>query len=80
MAQKTFKQRINNIIGQLNGISSMMDSNQDILEVTIQLKAAKSALSRLMQLYTQQELEKYINSKIDKNQICSQLIKELVYS
>jgi len=44
---KTPKQLINNIIGQLNGVSRMLDDGKDCLEVLVQLKAVKSALNAL---------------------------------
>lgn len=44
---KTPKQLINNIIGQLNGVSRMLDADQECLEVLIQLKAVKSAMNSL---------------------------------
>ena len=44
---KTPKQLINNIIGQLNGIGRMVDGGADCLEVLVQLKAAKSAMNSL---------------------------------
>jgi DNA-binding FrmR family transcriptional regulator len=44
---KTPKQLINNIIGQLNGISRMLDEGQDCLDILVQLKAAKSAMDSL---------------------------------
>lgn len=44
---KTPKQLINNIIGQLNGIGRMLDEGKDCLEVLVQLKAARSAMDSL---------------------------------
>jgi len=42
---KTNQQRLNNIIGQLEGIKKMMDSKAECLKILTQLKASKSALS-----------------------------------
>jgi len=44
---KTPQQLINNIIGQLNGVSRMLDEDQECLEVLVQLKAVKSAMNSL---------------------------------
>ena len=44
---KTPQQLINNIIGQLNGVSRMLDKNQECLEILVQLKAVKSAMDSL---------------------------------
>lgn len=46
---KTIDQRINNIIGQLEGIKKMRScSTQDFISVLTQLKATRSALVSLM--------------------------------
>lgn len=46
---KTTEQRINNIIGQLNGVKKMLtDKERDCFAVIMQLKAGKSALDSLM--------------------------------
>lgn len=44
---KTPQQLINNMIGQLNGVSRMLDEDQECLEVLVQLKAVKSAMNSL---------------------------------
>jgi DNA-binding FrmR family transcriptional regulator len=46
---KTAEQRINNIVGQLNGVKKMLvDKERDCFSVIMQLKASKSALDSLM--------------------------------
>jgi DNA-binding FrmR family transcriptional regulator len=45
---KTNQQRLNNIIGQLEGIKKMMDSKADCLKILTQIKATSSALSAVM--------------------------------
>lgn len=45
---KTAKQRLNNIIGQIEGVKKMMDNEADCLKVLTQLKAIKSAVSGVM--------------------------------
>ena len=54
---KTYEQRINNIIGQLNGINKMIGRNDDCLKVLIQLKAIKSSVSSLMDKFVEDEFE-----------------------
>ena len=44
---KTPQQLINNIIGQLNGVSRMLDQDQECLKILVQLKAVKSAMDSL---------------------------------
>ena len=46
---KSTEQRINNIIGQLEGVKKMADRQEDCIKVLSQLKAIKSAVSGLMQ-------------------------------
>lgn len=45
---KTKEQRVNNIIGQLQGVKKMMEEGKDCFQTLVQLKAAKSALNSLM--------------------------------
>jgi DNA-binding FrmR family transcriptional regulator len=59
---KTFEQRINNISGQLSGVSKMMaEPAPDCLQVITQLKAIKSAVSSLMEKYMASEFECCLN-------------------
>lgn len=44
---KTPQQLINNIIGQLNGVSRMLEADQECLDILVQLKAVKSAMDSL---------------------------------
>ncbi|MFZ5392412.1 MAG: metal-sensitive transcriptional regulator [Patescibacteria group bacterium] len=44
---KNIEQRVNNIVGQLNGINRMLEEKEDCLEVIVQLKAIKSAVNSL---------------------------------
>ncbi|MFA5155597.1 MAG: metal-sensitive transcriptional regulator [Patescibacteria group bacterium] len=47
---KTIDQRLNNIIGQLEGAKKMLaDQQRDCFSLLIQLKAARSAISALME-------------------------------
>ncbi|MFZ4648827.1 MAG: metal-sensitive transcriptional regulator [Patescibacteria group bacterium] len=55
---KTIEQRINNIIGQLEGIKRVIstDEKHDCLKLLIQLKAIKSATASLMSKVMEEEL------------------------
>ena len=54
---KTAEQRLNNIIGQLNVAKKMLsEENGDCFAVLTQFKAARSALSSLMDQIISQEL------------------------
>jgi DNA-binding FrmR family transcriptional regulator len=76
---KTPRQLINNISGQLSGIGRMLDEQQDCLVVLIQLKAAKAALDSLANKLIAGDVlkcsAKLKNSK-DANKI-RKLLKEL---
>ncbi|HNX11066.1 MAG TPA: metal-sensitive transcriptional regulator [bacterium] len=55
---KTINQRIKNIIGQLQGVDKMLSEDQvDCLKVITQLKAARSAVSSLMEKYLESEFD-----------------------
>jgi len=55
---KTNQQRIKNVIGQLQGVEKMLAEKQiDCFKVITQLKAAKSAISSVMEKYLSSEFE-----------------------
>lgn len=70
---KSFPQRLNNIIGQLEGVKKMIDSDKDCLQVLIQLKAAKSALSSLINTMVDEQFDTCLKSL--KNEDKKLLIK-----
>ena len=78
---KNSKQLLNNIIGQLNGISRMIEDQKDCKDVIIQLKAVKSATGTLMNKYIEENALSCLQKKTslkpsDKEQI-ENLFKEL---
>jgi DNA-binding FrmR family transcriptional regulator len=68
---KTSEQRINNIIGQLEGAKRMMsDKNRDCFALIIQLKAIRSATSSLMENVITKEFDYcLLDPKKDKEKI-----------
>ncbi len=80
---KNSKQLLNNVVGQLNGISKMMDDDTKVCkDVITQLKAVKSATNTLISRYIEENalscLEKKSSIKAaDKEEIKS-LLKELI--
>ncbi len=78
MPEKTNKQRINNIIGQLNGVSKMLDSDHNCCEdLLIQIKSIKSSVSSLMNKIIEEELNNCISSKkLDKDKF-KKLLKNI---
>jgi DNA-binding FrmR family transcriptional regulator len=75
---KTHSQRINNIIGQLNGIKEMIETKNNHSNVLMQLKAAKSALGSLIRTYSEDELVKCLGLCDKDKDTCSRFIRELV--
>ncbi len=77
---KNTHQLINNIIGQLKGIDRMLDEKRDCLEVMIQLKAVKSAVTSLMNNIASQEFDRcvkqeHIHNKNSFKKIFENIIK-----
>lgn len=55
---KSLDQRITNIVGQLQGVGKMVqEKNPDCFQIIVQLKAAKSAISALMEKYLESEFD-----------------------
>ncbi len=77
MSEKTYKQRINNIIGQLNGISKMLDNKNNCEELLIQLKSVKSATSSVINKIIEDEFDSCIeNNNLNKDNL-KKLLKNL---
>lgn len=66
---KSNQQRLNNIIGQIDGIKKMMDSEVDCLKVLTQLKAIKSAVAGVMDSVVEDKFDTCLKSVslADKN-------------
>lgn len=72
---KTPEQRINNIVGQLNGINKMLKSQgEDCLVVLTQLKAVKSAVSSLMEVVMENRFNSCLKRTNDKDQLMAKKI------
>ncbi len=55
--QADLQKRLNRVIGQLNGIKSMLDDNRYCGDVLIQLSAADSAIKGIERIVLQNHLE-----------------------
>ena len=66
---KSNQQRLNNIIGQIEGVKKMIDAKADCLKVLTQLKAIKSAVSGVMDSVVENKFETCLKSvsQEDKN-------------
>lgn len=73
---KTQQQLINNIIGQLNGITKMIDGEKDCLATIVQMKAAHSAMSSLMNKFIEENFLQCMRGVGQKHD--EQLMKKLL--
>lgn len=79
---KTNEQRINNIVGQLEGVKKMLkDKNSDCFLSLIQLKASRSAISSLMDNLIEDEFKfclagQGIKNKEKINKIFKEVLKK----
>jgi DNA-binding FrmR family transcriptional regulator len=76
---KTNEQRINNIVGQLNGIKHLLaDPKNDCFEAITQLKAARAALDALLVKVLSDEALPCLNRQPDKQAKLNKILKEIV--
>lgn len=62
---KTKTQKLNNIIGQINGIKKMIDAEKECISVLTQLKAVRSAVNSVMDEVVEDQFNKCL-TKLDK--------------
>jgi DNA-binding FrmR family transcriptional regulator len=75
---KTIEQRLNNIIGQLEGVKKRLDTDSDCLDYLIQLKAARAAISSLMRQALSEEFGRCLSGlKMKKRQQIEKLLDEI---
>ena len=76
---KTPEQRINNVIGQLEGVKRLLSAKKpDNLEVLTQLKASRSALASLMTHIMTTEMSACIKQDKNKQEKFNKLFKEII--
>jgi DNA-binding FrmR family transcriptional regulator len=63
-SQKQLRNRLNRIIGQLNGIGKMLEDNRYCGDILTQLAAAESALQGLGYVILQEHMESCVTDKI----------------
>lgn len=76
MNNKTKIQRINNAIGQLNGVKKMLEEEKDCYSVLIQLNAIKSAVGSLANHLIDENFSDCL-TKSKKNDELKKIIKML---
>lgn len=59
---KSVSARLNNIIGQIEGVKKMMENDAECVKVLTQLKAIKSGISRVMDVVVEDQLEGCLKS------------------
>lgn len=64
--QADLHKRLNRIIGQLNGIKTMIDDNRYCKDVLIQLAAAESAVHSVSTIMLQNHLETCVVEQIER--------------
>ncbi|MDE6386999.1 MAG: metal-sensing transcriptional repressor [Lachnospiraceae bacterium] len=64
--QKQLQNRINRIIGQLNGIKNMIDDNRYCGDVLIQISAVESALQSLGYIILQDHMQTCVVEEVKK--------------
>jgi len=66
---KTNTQKLNNIIGQIEGVKKMIDRKDDCIPVLTQLKAVRSAVTGVMDSIVEEQLDTCMKSmdKKDRN-------------
>lgn len=79
-AIKTPENRLNNIIGQLNGAKKMLaDQDRDCFALVIQLKAARSAISALIEKIVGEEFDRcLLSSKKHGKGEMEKILKEII--
>ena len=67
--QKQLQNRINRIIGQLNGIKAMLDDNRYCGDILIQIGAVESALQSLGYVILQEHMETCVVEEVKKGNL-----------
>lgn len=76
---KTTQQRINNIVGQLEGAKKMLNcKDKECLTVIMQLKAARSAISSLMNKLLEEEMDCCFSKKNKQPEKMAKIFKEII--
>ncbi len=75
---KSTNQKINNVIGQLEGVKKMLEDERPCIDVLTQLKASKSAISSLTAGFVEENLTEQFSVVCKKDKVnLVKLIKEL---
>lgn len=76
---KSTEQRINNIIGQLEGAKKMLAAgDKDCFALIMQLKAIRAAMSSLMDKVIGDEMDRCFINKNSNQEKISKIFKEII--
>ena len=73
---KQLKNRLNRMVGQLNGIGKMLDENRYCGDILVQVAAIESALQSFGYLILQEHLETCVVEEISKGN--TEVVEEVV--
>ena len=77
--QKELQNRLNRIVGQLNGIKNMIDDNRYCGDILIQIGAVESALQSLGYIVLQNHLQTCVVEEVQKgNEVILAEVVELI--
>ncbi|WP_394232437.1 metal-sensitive transcriptional regulator [Niallia oryzisoli] len=75
---KSVKNRLRRIEGQIKGVLGMMEQGKDCREIITQLSAARNALDRTMGVIVSTNLEHCVRVNVEKGEDTEHLVKEAV--
>lgn len=75
--QKALQNRVNRIIGQMNGVKNMIDDNRYCGDILIQISAIESALKSLGYVIMQNHLETCVTEQVKEgnNEIMQEVME-----
>lgn len=81
MSKRTLPQRLNIIKGQIDGLSKLIEDNENCQKVTGQFYAINSGLKKVMELYFKENLNSCLRSMDNqKKKVVDFLLKEIIKS
>lgn len=75
-SKKSYKTRINRVVGQLNGINKMFDENRYCGDILTQLSAAKRAVEELSYLVLQDHIKTCVADELKEGK--TEIVDETV--
>ncbi|HHD92067.1 MAG TPA: metal-sensitive transcriptional regulator [Candidatus Portnoybacteria bacterium] len=81
MSKRTLPQRLNIIKGQIDGLSKLIEDNENCRKVTEQFYAINSGLKKVIELYLKENLNSCLRSMDNrKKKVVDFLLKEIIKS